>query len=270
LGRLATAGRDHRVKVWQVGEPELVVEIRNPTFRQVAFTPDGCGIVADGCEAVVIRDAASGAERVTVKPAGHSWVFSFAPDGRLAIYSNVEFLSNNLQWYSPTDGSEVAAWDDLSPSGGCVFRHSPDGRHLALPSYQQLTVWDLNRRELITSADLPAGSVPLLDYSPDARVLVYGAGRRLIVLETQQHAVVAELRNPRSHFTGVAFHPSGRYLAATSNDETVKLYDTATWQVARTLTWKAGRMRSVAFSPDGSLAAAGTENGKVVVWDVDV
>lgn len=72
------------------------------------------------------------------------------------------------------------------------------------------------------------------------------------------------------HFTGVAFHPSGRYLAATSNDATVKLYDTATWTVAHTYTWNIGRMRSVAFSPDGTLAAAGSDTGKIVVWDVDV
>jgi WD40 repeat protein len=79
------------------------------------------------------------------------------------------------------------------------------------------------------------------------------------------------LKNDTKHnFTGVAFHPSGRYLAATSNDETVKLYDTTTWEVARTFTWDIGRMRSIAFSPDGTLAAAGSDKGKVVVWDVDV
>src|SRR5262249_47537637 len=73
----------------------------------------------------------------------------------------------------------------------------------------------------------------------------------------------------RKHFTGVAFHPSGSYLAATSNDMTVKLYDTASWEVARMFTWDIGRMLSVAFSPDGMLAAAGSDTGKVVVWDVD-
>jgi WD40 repeat protein len=72
------------------------------------------------------------------------------------------------------------------------------------------------------------------------------------------------------HFTGVAFHPSGRYLAATSNDATVKLYDTTTWEIARTFTWDIGRMRSIAFSRDGALAAAGSDSGKVVVWDVDL
>jgi len=70
--------------------------------------------------------------------------------------------------------------------------------------------------------------------------------------------------------TNIAFHPSGKYLAATSNDATVKLYDTTTWQVAKTFTWNIGRMRSIAFSPDGMLAAAGSDTGKVVVWDVDV
>lgn len=74
----------------------------------------------------------------------------------------------------------------------------------------------------------------------------------------------------RKQFNDIAFHPSGKYLAATSNDETVKLYDTNTWEVAHTFTWKIGRMHSVAFSPDGALAAAGSDKGQVVVWDVDL
>jgi WD40 repeat protein len=82
---------------------------------------------------------------------------------------------------------------------------------------------------------------------------------------------LASLRNDtRAEFTDIAFHPSGRYLAATSNDATVKLYDTTTWEVARAFTWDIGRMRSIAFSPDGMLAAAGSDKGKVVVWDVDL
>src|SRR5205823_1500020 len=102
-----------------------------------------------------------------------------------------------------------------------------------------------------------------------------------LVTRTNRRVYVFDLANPttpprelkndnRKHFTGIAFHPSGRYLAATSNDETVKLYDTTTWDVARTFTWDIGKMRSVCFSPDGTLAAAGSDKGKVVVWDVDV
>jgi WD40 repeat protein len=74
----------------------------------------------------------------------------------------------------------------------------------------------------------------------------------------------------RKDFTGLAFHPSGRFLAATSNDNTVKLYDVQTWKLAHAFDWEIGRLRSVAFSPDGTLAAAGGDNGKIVVWDFDL
>lgn len=74
----------------------------------------------------------------------------------------------------------------------------------------------------------------------------------------------------RKEFTGLAFHPSGKYLAATSNDATVKVYDVETWALERVFSWQVGRMRSIAFSPDGMLAAAGSDTGQVVLWDWDL
>jgi WD40 repeat protein len=97
-------------------------------------------------------------------------------------------------------------------------------------------------------------------------------GERICVRRTEENLdMVGEMANDNvKHFTGLAFHPSGRYLAATSKDATVKLYDTASWQLATTLTWDIGRMRSIAFSPNGTLAAAGSDTGRIVVWDLDV
>jgi hypothetical protein len=81
-----------------------------------------------------------------------------------------------------------------------------------------------------------------------------------------------KLTNPakRKHFAGFAIHPSGRWLAAAGLDGAVTLWDTTTWTVAQTWAWDAGQARSVCFSADGTLAAAGTDSGKVVVWDLDL
>jgi WD40 repeat protein len=73
----------------------------------------------------------------------------------------------------------------------------------------------------------------------------------------------------------VAFHPSGSLLAAAGSDGTVKLFDTSTWEVARTLAWDIGPLGAVCFSPDGTRGAAITggkkmPQRKVVVWDVDL
>lgn len=126
--------------------------------------------------------------------------------------------------------------------------------------------------ESLASGNLPNQSASGFALSPDGTLAVVGSERSLFIYRTKNlRAAPRKVLNGTSkHFTGIAFHPSGRYLAATSNDETVKLYDTTTWEVARTFTWDIGRMRSVAFSPDGTLAAAGSDKGKVVVWDVDV
>lgn len=109
--------------------------------------------------------------------------------------------------------------------------------------------------------------------SPDERWFAILSSNSVAVLDLDNQRVNSAhlLKSAdQKHFTGLAFHPSGRFLAATSNDATVKLYDTSNWSLATTYTWDIGRMRSVAFSPDGLLAAAGSDTGKVVVWDVDV
>src|SRR5262249_7363768 len=95
--------------------------------------------------------------------------------------------------------------------------------------------------------------------SADHRLVAGRRGVRVAVFQAEDvGAPPVQLRNDtRKEFTGLAFHPSGRYLAATSNDATVKLYDTFTWQVAQAFDWDIGRLRSIAFSSDGMLAAAG-------------
>ncbi len=158
-----------------------------------------------------------------------------------------------------------------------------DGEHfLVLEYHHDRTTYTNSRYEFVlrscqtgvTTEIVPAGCDELLKpaLSPDSRQLAGMRTNSFYVFDTSA-LDRAPLRVPaggRKHFTSLAFHPSGRFLAATSNDATVKLYDTSNWALATTYTWDIGRMRSVAFSPDGTLAAAGSDTGRVVVWDVDV
>jgi hypothetical protein len=143
--------------------------------------------------------------------------------------------------------------------------------------------WRTGTRHIVTRAtdtgDVVRRSSALADevndwvLSPDGALAACRRATKVHVypLRADFKKPLATLRNTnRKEFTAIAFHPGGKYLAATSNDETVKLYDCATWELAHTFTWKIGRMRSVCFSPDGALAAAGSDKGQVVVWDVDV
>lgn len=74
----------------------------------------------------------------------------------------------------------------------------------------------------------------------------------------------------KKQITDFAFHPGGRHLATVSNDRGVIFWDTETWRPTKSFDWHEGRMRSLAFSPDGLVAAAGSDTGHVVLFDVEL
>jgi WD40 repeat protein len=66
------------------------------------------------------------------------------------------------------------------------------------------------------------------------------------------------------------FHPTRPILGAIHRGQTlVKFLDVNTGKPVAKFKWKLGEMCAIAFSPDGTLAAAGSASGKIVVWDVD-
>jgi len=141
-------------------------------------------------------------------------------------------------------------------------------------NHGRLTVRAVRTGDILAAHPLPLKGTEVLDLvvAPDDGLVVAWSGRHLHLWSWRcPEAPVRIVPNEgRKHFTAAVFHPSGEYLAATSNDETVKVYETTTWKVARVYQWEIGRMRSVAFSRDGMLAAAGGDRGDVVVWDVDL
>jgi WD40 repeat protein len=80
---------------------------------------------------------------------------------------------------------------------------------------------------------------------------------------------VAAVRQKQKCFLGLAFTPDGRYLGTVSNEDTVKLWDTSSWRLAREYAWQIGGLKCLAFSQDGMLAAAGSDKKKIIVWDMD-
>ena len=67
----------------------------------------------------------------------------------------------------------------------------------------------------------------------------------------------------------MAFSPDGSTVATGSWDQSLRLWDAASGAERACFKWPAGKVYSLAYAPDGLRLAAGTDQGKVVVWDVD-
>ncbi len=277
-GRAVYAPTWAGIQVWRpfaAAGPPARLDLRYTDGLQL--TPDGRGLVtwAGGLR---VLDLATGGSTEVPLWGGHGAFFGlFHAGDRLVVGQNkrdghlmsARRLDGGKLWERPTE----PWWGHplVLPGDAEFVRVGWEGRTLRDSRFRIVTYATATGDEVRRSAPL-ADEVRDWVLSPDGahaacRVTVWV---HVYPVREAFTKPAASIRNDnRREFTGVAFHPSGKYLAATSNDRTVKLYDTATWQVAKTYTWDVGRVRSVAFSPDGSLAAAGSDTGKVVVWDVD-
>jgi hypothetical protein len=280
---IAVPGKMNGVFLWQSFTNAPQVEVVGTSGRwvtRIAFAPNGETLYVGGYHLDAVRMAD---RSVTPLP-----ITSYAPLGfgvvpvnsrLVVVMGDAGHRTSRFRCWAAGEFEEPL-WDFTTP--GQVWAQplfSVDGETFAICEHHDSNQGPQAHRAIRSTAtgkllDLSvalADTPDMVSRSPDDRLLAWLIRRRIMIYTMADTALVKIVKNTAAkHFTGMAWHPSGKYLATTSNDETVKLYETTKWKLVRTFTWDIGRMRSVAFSPDGTLAAAGSDKGKVVVWDVDL
>jgi WD40 repeat protein len=259
----------------------------NPVGRWV-YIGTGFDYPDESTSAYFVVDLASGKSSEMGLRAGNAFVLGVHPTGEwlVGFGHRTDRRTNRLvRWRQPAAGGPVEEWEvnpraarsytrqiACDPGGTRVVTHDIESGIAVRDQVYELVIRDPGTGSVRGAVPVPGRTVAQLLFSPDGSRLVIRRGPSLLAWDARDLAGKPQkIRGEgEGHFTGLAFHPTGRYLGATSNDRTVKLYDTATWQLARVFAWDVGRMRSVAFSPDGLLAAAGSDTGRVVVWDLDL
>jgi WD40 repeat protein len=293
--RMASAGWDHTVRIWDVetAAPERILFGHEGFIHGLAFSPDGA-LLASASEDGGTRlwQVATGRPATTLHGhEGNVHSVAFRPDGREVA--------------TGSDDGTARLWD-LRTCRPIIFdRHRGwvvslavrrDGRRVfseAGPSRTQddtSRVWDPStgeedpKRAGVPLAALGPDFTPGVGWgtfsatSPDGRLvaLVTGpkrheetrfGGSMVAVRERASGRLRFTLAGHTSNIFCLMFSPDGRRVATSSDDRTIKLWNTATGHEVFTLRGHGGGVPSLAFTPDGHRIVSGGEDGHVRVWD---
>jgi WD40 repeat protein len=280
-GRALAVGSHAGVFLWpELAGPAEVVG--NPSSgMQVAFSPDkrtlfasGSGCVED--DAVFAVDLVS--REVTRVPVGETYTLAFAvsPDGSRLVTAVKDIGYAGVVACWEVGSYRKPRWTKKTTLGL--------GHGVAFAGSDRLLVTELTSAggrfdtHLVTrdpATGRVADTSPALADHPEAWVL--SANGRTLAARTRDRLYTYRLggkwspvvgRGPsRKQFTGLALHPRGERLAAVSDGEVI-VYNAADLAIVERVPLEV-KARGVAFSPDGSRAAAAAAAGRVQVWEPD-
>jgi WD40 repeat protein len=257
----------------------------------LAFTPDGQYLLVGRDRSVVAYHAATGAEAARLDTTGSFPEAAVPPEGTHLLVTETTGATGTVRCHALQMGPRFRElW---SVAGGYLYGDpcfAPGGARAAVSVHESrgdrvrnhVHVLDAEAGTVTAKVAFDRdGSDPVeqVAFAADgSRVLARARSRTVKVFDAATGAPAGELVHPgRPFVTGMAVHPNGT-VACSRNNGQVYFWDLEKRELVRTLDWtklirdedwKAAKLMSVAFAPDGSLGAAGTEDGQVVVWDVD-
>ena len=221
------------------------------------------------------------------KPAGRSIdlpreTLLYCFDSGMKRYA-LRLVSGKIVVRRVADDHEVSLLEARGDREIFVFAFSADGRYLTTTHFpgHALTVWDLDQNTVVLEEQGPVAGTAAR-FSPDSRrfALAHTDGEVLIYdLETKRFR---QFRSGLSDVQDLAFRADGLQIAVTgqvangpkisvesqvANQPSCHILDAESGRVVRPMALR--KPRSVAWSPDGATLAAGGEDRKIDVWDVE-
>jgi WD40 repeat protein len=222
----------------------------------------------DGTEKeVVLRRRKLGVRSLRVAFAPDSKTIAVASEGAGA--TSLDLSTGKTRRYRTWIGSSVAV--------------SPDGL-LAVDDGSDVLLWNLRNDQLHNRLDgrvsgvigSSVGITGSLGFSPDGEYLAMGTGDWLhgaskrSDLKVWRVSDLKEIGSPLFEndrvVSAVVFTPDGSQLIAGDHAGLVRIWDTSTWELKRTIDVEEG-VASLALSRDGLLATAG--GSRVVLWEFE-
>ena len=278
LSAFARLGNDAFLRTWtepsglQLPNPPLV-STNQKSFGAV-ISPDARRVALwnDGATTSTVRVVEPTTLRATFTlPATTVTGVAFSDDGRLLAVTDgkgdlyITTLSDSHTVVSHR-WSEPCGVDATADGGTPVI--SPDDRLVAVYSFCGQVIVGKTSSAQPDERYTESGQLSDVAFNPAGTRLALGSWDSTVtVLSLASDRPLFELVGHSRGINGVAYSPDGRYIATTSVDDTLRVWDASTGQVLQIDHDQSG-VGNPTFSPDSRMVAESNDDNQIRVWTV--
>jgi len=276
---LASASADQTICLWDVHKQALAARLKGHLYEvwAVAFDPDGKTLLSADKEGLVKCWRVPSAktklpEELRLQDFSFLYSnnrgFAFTPDGReiLTLHGPAQSVTRRT-----LPSLQAAGTVDALGTNNYLLASSPAlGLAAVLDWDGMLKIWSFERQAILTNYMIGAGGrrSTLLAFAPATRRLLALLESKTVVLwDLDPWKQIASWDFQESVFGPFSVSPDGRFLARGGNELVV--YSCSNGAIVSHFAAHRFVTDSVAFSPDGTLLATGSQEGLAKLWRTD-
>jgi WD40 repeat protein len=272
---LASAGDDKLVILWTIEteEASFVLKTHTGQVRALAFSPDGKTLVSAGYDkAIRLWNVETGKAAGSLSNTDISdfYALAFSPDGKtLAAGASYPYV---VRLWDMSNNKPIA---DLKGHRNSVYGVAFADAETLISGGQDgvIRVWDIAAEaEKDVIAGVHAGTVRDFQPSPDGKfvaVLSFGdyAVRVFAVDKPDVPALLLEPDNDNT-LAAIAYSKDGKTIAAATG-RAIYIWETEKGKLESTIRLQNTSITVLAYSPDSTLLAWGSFNGRAGLYDAE-
>jgi WD40 repeat protein len=242
-----TAGDDKSVRIWETGMAKLIFTINlSALATHVQFHPSGKWFLVATYDSTYLYDAVQGNKRWAVSGSQHA---AFTPDGKFIVHGeHLEKLDLN--------GKKVASSKLAYVQG---FVQTNDGKLLSGYTGDSVYTMDAVSFRILYGIKIKLEYLGDFEKDPWSQMSFSSDSKMLLMIREDSTLEVVESYSgkPVMHFkaskriSSARFHPLGRFVVLTQNDDEIRFFDTHSGKIVKRLPAKDFSASDALYSSDG-------------------
>jgi len=251
---LATGNNDGKVRIWDIRTVKLqqTLAVSRWSVFAVAFSPDGQLLAADGADGTTqLWNIKDGSLFQSVGEQGERVeAMTFSPNG--SLLATVSMAGDAAVW-DVISGQALSRFHNYERQRSVYF--SSDGQVVAIAGILRIHFWTTHNGDPLQTVELPDEINPLKNDDGIMRKSSFARSRLVWA-------------------PSIVLSPDLMTAASCLENGDIAIWDLESRQVRAILTAEhlakelGGGVMSLLFSHNGNIVAAGSQNGKVQLWDV--